>query len=93
MAFGIGKVRVAAKRQSLQDALKAGPVIVQYRKVTADGNNRFAIATLNPKLYRYTFKGGGHPAPLGLIRYWDLGVGYWRSFYFYNVEAWTPISF
>lgn len=91
--FGFGTPRKKGRKGSLQEALAKGPVVLQYRKVTTNGGNRFAIATTNPKLYRYTFKGGGHPAPRGLIRYWDLGTGAWRSFYIYNVEAWVPMTF
>jgi hypothetical protein len=93
MAFSLGTPRISGNRERLLAALKKGPVLLQYKKVTTFGGNRFAIATLNPALYRYTVKGGGPPAPRGLIRYWDLGVGGWRSFYIYNLEAYAAYTF
>jgi hypothetical protein len=80
---------MATNREIITAALKKGVVLIQYRKVTTGGGNRFALATLDPRRYNYTFKGGTAPEVRGLMRYWDLGVNDWRSFYIYNVEAFT----
>jgi hypothetical protein len=80
---------VATNREIITRALKKGVVLLEYRKVTTGGGRRFALGTLDPNRYSYTFKGGTAPEIRGLIRYWDLGQNGWRSFYIYNVEAFT----
>lgn len=92
MAFGATIPKGPGNRKALIEALQRGPVLIQYRKVTTNGGIRFALGTLNPSLYRYTFKGGDVARPLGLLRYWDLGTGGWRSCYSYNVEAWSSFD-
>lgn len=90
--FDVGRARISKDRKALLAALEKGLVILQYRKVTAAGANRYAIATLNQSLFSYRFLGIRLPTPPGLIRYWDFGIQAWRSFYIYNIEAWAPMT-
>lgn len=68
--------------------LQENVLLIQFTKVT-DGRNRFALATLDPRRYNYTFKGGDAPAVPGLYRFWDLSLGAWRSFYIGNVSSYS----
>lgn len=78
---------------AIRQALARHIVIFRFVKVT-DGGFRFALGTLIPIFYAgYVFKGGFAPKIRGLVRYWDLGIGgKWRSFYTYNVQAFSILQ-
>ncbi len=71
--------------------MRAHVLLLQYRKVTTDGGNRFALATLMPSYYAgYLFQGRRRRVP-GLIVYWDVGKRQWRSFYWYNLDSFAVL--
>ena len=68
----------------LQEKMLEQAVMFQFRKKS--GEVRDAVGTLNKALMRlpdgtfYEFKGEGRPEPAGVIRFFDVAKGAWRSF-------------
>lgn len=69
----------------IEELMKEGILRFKFFRVTY-GTSRNALGTLNPDLFFYVFRGGEAPKKPGLIRYWDVVRGGWRSFYLKNVE-------
>jgi WYL_2, Sm-like SH3 beta-barrel fold len=63
----------------VKDAMQSGIVEFSFIKVS-DGSVRTAKGTLNGELFQYESKGANAPSSPDVIRYFDMGVGEWRSF-------------
>ena len=63
----------------LKEAMQSSIVEFSFVKVS-DGSVRTAKGTLNGDLFQYESKGAGIPSSPDVIRYFDMGVGEWRSF-------------
>ena len=62
----------------LKEAMQSG--IVEFSFVKSDQSVRIAKGTLNGDLFQYEAKGAGVSSSPDVIRYFDMGVGEWRSF-------------
>lgn len=76
----------AATENEMRQALAAGLVLFEFKRVTYGGATRFALGTTNRRYYNYSFKGGRSPRKDGLLAYWDMNRNGWRSFYVKNVN-------
>ncbi len=63
----------------LKEAMQSSIVEFSFIKVS-DNSIRTAKGTLNGDLFQYESKGAGVPTSPDVIRYFDMGVGEWRSF-------------
>lgn len=68
----------AWKVAKLQTALRGGVVVFTYQK--QDGEVRRAEGTLSADLITYQAKGTGRPAPITVVKYFDLERKAFRSF-------------
>ena len=89
-------MRAAWEIEKIRDYLRTGLVAFSYDKV--NGDCRTALGTTNPILIPTAAlpKSPDIDIPrerLGLITYYDLYAGGWRSFYFYSLDqidhVWT----
>lgn len=62
----------------LKEAMQSS--IVEFSFIKSDQSVRVAKGTLNGELFQYEAKGASVPSSPDVIRYFDMGVGQWRSF-------------
>lgn len=62
----------------LKEAMQSS--IVEFSFIKSDQSVRTAKGTLNGDLFQYEAKGEGVSSSPDVIRYFDMGVGEWRSF-------------
>lgn len=62
----------------LKEAMQSS--VVEFSFIKSDNSVRVAKGTLNGDLFQYEAKGASVPTSPDVIRYFDMGVGQWRSF-------------
>ena len=70
--------RQAWAAYKLKEAMQSR--IVEFSFIKGGGEIRKAKGTLNGDLFQYKSKGVSAPTSPDVIRYFDMGVGQWRSF-------------
>lgn len=91
VAEGLGPVDMArqvATKAEMQRLLRGGTAVkFLFYRVTY-GSDRYGIGTLNQDVYPFpTPTGERTNRRPGLVVYWDIGRGGWRSFYARNVQS------